>query len=160
MANKGGQYTGGRGGIRTHGTLAGTPVFKTGALNHSATLPLQRHQALRGGRSRTVCEQVVLGQSRGQSWERSSKPAANLSIASAGLASGPRSVSAWRRSGDRPPGHRRCARGALKTDKPSWREYISERGAEPVEQDQNRSRNVGYGARVDVRTATTCAQWF
>ncbi len=29
----------GRGGIRTHGTLAGTPVFKTGALNHSATLP-------------------------------------------------------------------------------------------------------------------------
>ena len=33
------QYTGGRGGIRTHGTLAGTPVFKTGALNHSATLP-------------------------------------------------------------------------------------------------------------------------
>src|SRR3954468_19747173 len=25
---------GGRGGIRTHGTLAGTPVFKTGALNH------------------------------------------------------------------------------------------------------------------------------
>ena len=31
--------TGGRGGIRTHGTLAGTPVFKTGALNHSATLP-------------------------------------------------------------------------------------------------------------------------
>jgi hypothetical protein len=31
--------SGGRGGIRTHGTLAGTPVFKTGALNHSATLP-------------------------------------------------------------------------------------------------------------------------
>src|SRR6476619_2352520 len=39
MANKREQYTGGRGGIRTHGTLAGTPVFKTGALNHSATLP-------------------------------------------------------------------------------------------------------------------------
>jgi hypothetical protein len=33
------QCHGGRGGIRTHGTLAGTPVFKTGALNHSATLP-------------------------------------------------------------------------------------------------------------------------
>jgi hypothetical protein len=32
-------WTGGRGGIRTHGTLAGTPVFKTGALNRSATLP-------------------------------------------------------------------------------------------------------------------------
>ena len=40
--------SGGRGGIRTHGTLAGTPVFKTGALNHSATLPLWRYQALRG----------------------------------------------------------------------------------------------------------------
>jgi hypothetical protein len=39
MANKGVQHAGGRGGIRTHGTLAGTPVFKTGALNHSATLP-------------------------------------------------------------------------------------------------------------------------
>src|SRR3954464_15727604 len=37
---------GGRGGIRTHGTLAGTPVFKTGALNHSATLPMLRHQPL------------------------------------------------------------------------------------------------------------------
>src|SRR3954464_376962 len=33
--------SGGRGGIRTHGTLAGTPVFKTGALNHSATLPTE-----------------------------------------------------------------------------------------------------------------------
>ena len=40
------QSIGGRGGIRTHGTLAGTPVFKTGALNHSATLPSQRDQAL------------------------------------------------------------------------------------------------------------------
>src|SRR5579862_8644524 len=32
--------TGGWGEIRTHGTLAGTPVFKTGALNRSATHPL------------------------------------------------------------------------------------------------------------------------
>src|ERR1700686_237233 len=30
---------GGRGEIRTHETLTGLPVFKTGALNHSATLP-------------------------------------------------------------------------------------------------------------------------
>ena len=30
---------GGRGGIRTHGELAPTPVFKTGALNRSATRP-------------------------------------------------------------------------------------------------------------------------
>jgi hypothetical protein len=32
-------YPGGRGGIRTHETVARLPVFKTGALNHSATLP-------------------------------------------------------------------------------------------------------------------------
>ena len=31
--------TGGWGGIRTHGELAPTPVFKTGALNRSATHP-------------------------------------------------------------------------------------------------------------------------
>ena len=31
--------SGGRGGIRTHGWLAPSPVFKTGALNRSATLP-------------------------------------------------------------------------------------------------------------------------
>jgi hypothetical protein len=30
---------GGEGGIRTHGTLAGTPVFKTGAINRSTTSP-------------------------------------------------------------------------------------------------------------------------
>ena len=33
---------GGWGGIRTPGTLASTPVFKTGALNHSATHPKRR----------------------------------------------------------------------------------------------------------------------
>src|SRR3954464_12540784 len=33
---------GGRGGIRTHGGLAPTAVFKTAALNHSATLPGNR----------------------------------------------------------------------------------------------------------------------
>jgi hypothetical protein len=45
-ANKGEQHIGGRGGIRTHGALAGTPVFKTGALNHSATLPLNKINGL------------------------------------------------------------------------------------------------------------------
>src|SRR2546425_2290232 len=30
----------GQGGIRTHGTLAGTPVFETGRFNHSRTCPL------------------------------------------------------------------------------------------------------------------------
>ena len=34
------ENTGGEGGIRTPGTLSGTPVFKTGAINHSATSPL------------------------------------------------------------------------------------------------------------------------
>ena len=29
----------GQGGIRTHDTVAGMPVFKTGAFNHSATCP-------------------------------------------------------------------------------------------------------------------------
>ena len=34
-----GGLNGGRGGIRTHGTLAGSTVFKTGPINHSGTLP-------------------------------------------------------------------------------------------------------------------------
>ena len=33
------QGSGGKGGIRTHGGVSPTPVFKTGALNHSATFP-------------------------------------------------------------------------------------------------------------------------
>ena len=36
------QKNGGEGGIRTHGTLARSPVFKTGAYDHSATSPLTR----------------------------------------------------------------------------------------------------------------------
>jgi hypothetical protein len=32
--------SGGRGGIRTHGRVAPTPDFESGAFNHSATLPL------------------------------------------------------------------------------------------------------------------------
>jgi hypothetical protein len=31
--------TGGEGGIRTPDTFSGMPVFKTGAINHSATSP-------------------------------------------------------------------------------------------------------------------------
>ena len=34
------KYSGGWGGIRTHGGLAPTAVFKTAALNHSATHPV------------------------------------------------------------------------------------------------------------------------
>ena len=33
----------GQGGIRTHGTLAGTPVFETGRFNHSRTCPTSSH---------------------------------------------------------------------------------------------------------------------
>src|SRR6516164_7146798 len=34
------KFSSGRGGIRTHGDLSATPVFKTGAFDHSATLPV------------------------------------------------------------------------------------------------------------------------
>ena len=37
---------GGRGGIRTHGTVARTSDFESGAFNHSATLPTVDFQAL------------------------------------------------------------------------------------------------------------------
>ena len=36
---RGTQAIGGRGGIRTHGRVAPTPDFESGAFNHSATLP-------------------------------------------------------------------------------------------------------------------------
>ncbi len=32
-------YSGGKGGIRTHVTLAGKPDFESGAFDHSATFP-------------------------------------------------------------------------------------------------------------------------
>ena len=35
---------GGEGGIRTHGTVAGTLVFKTRALNHSTTSPGEKYK--------------------------------------------------------------------------------------------------------------------
>lgn len=40
------KINGGRGGIRTPDTLSGTPVFKTGAINHSATLPCLKFSTL------------------------------------------------------------------------------------------------------------------
>jgi hypothetical protein len=39
LRKNGATKSGGRGGIRTHGTVAGTTVFKTVSLNHSDTLP-------------------------------------------------------------------------------------------------------------------------
>ena len=38
---------GGGGGIRTHGTLSRTPVFKTGAFDHSATPPVAQSYCLK-----------------------------------------------------------------------------------------------------------------
>ena len=48
--NRLGGINGGWGEIRTHGTLAGPPVFKTGALNHSATHPVAAPLIARGAR--------------------------------------------------------------------------------------------------------------
>ena len=45
---------GGRGGIRTHGTVARTPDFESGAFNHSATLP--------GAGKETFCAGLSPGQ--------------------------------------------------------------------------------------------------
>jgi len=53
---------GGRGGIRTHGALAGTPVFKTGALNHSATLPALWKPAL--SKAEGVAKEAIAPKSR------------------------------------------------------------------------------------------------
>ncbi len=36
---------GGQGGIRTHGAVSRTPVFKTGAINHSTTCPCEEDSA-------------------------------------------------------------------------------------------------------------------
>jgi hypothetical protein len=48
--------SGGWGGIRTHETLAGLPVFKTGAFNRSATHPvkIQIRGGSEGGKDRSL----------------------------------------------------------------------------------------------------------
>jgi hypothetical protein len=50
-----GKQNGGWGGIRTHGALARTPVFKTGALNRSATHPGCACYSVRGDRYTSDC---------------------------------------------------------------------------------------------------------
>jgi hypothetical protein len=45
-----GERIGGRGGSRTHGTVARTPDFESGALNHSATLPHEMKALAKLGR--------------------------------------------------------------------------------------------------------------
>ena len=54
--------TGGEGGIRTPDTLSGMPVFKTGAINHSATSPATTVllQSQFYGRSRTRSGPIAL----------------------------------------------------------------------------------------------------
>ena len=51
---------GGRGEIRTHDTLAGMPVFKTGALNHSATLPCLFYKAFQNPPPES-CDRIATG---------------------------------------------------------------------------------------------------
>ena len=61
IANKG---SGGRGGIRTHEGLAPLAVFKTAALNHSATLPYRSIKylgAFAAGTSANIATQLPPG---------------------------------------------------------------------------------------------------
>jgi hypothetical protein len=57
---------GGEGGIRTPGTLPGTPVFKTGAINHSATSPQQLRLLVY-----QRCQSLSRGGTLGADFERS-----------------------------------------------------------------------------------------
>jgi hypothetical protein len=52
---------GGGGGIRTHGTLSRTPVFKTGAFDHSATPPGRPRIARWAGIGKTSCAAFLRG---------------------------------------------------------------------------------------------------
>jgi hypothetical protein len=54
MTNNSEWQIGGRGEIRTHERVAPLAVFKTAALNHSATRPLLRFQELRRYREPTT----------------------------------------------------------------------------------------------------------
>ena len=58
-------FYGGEAGIRTLGRDKPTPVFKTGAFDHSATSPVQRF-ALRGGR---IHEKLLKNQTQPQNME-------------------------------------------------------------------------------------------
>src|SRR6516165_1026200 len=58
LAKAGEEISGGRGGIRTHEGLTPLAVFKTAALNHSATLPYQQDQILRRFAGRTKQEEI------------------------------------------------------------------------------------------------------
>ena len=67
----GGRRFGGKGEIRTHGTLASTAVFKTAALNHSATFPSKRLQPLGGPKIKnSLLAAASLGLGTGESRPR------------------------------------------------------------------------------------------
>ena len=53
-ADHGGARTNGQGGIRTHETREGLPVFKTGAFNRSATCPKARLANIRQRDTRKI----------------------------------------------------------------------------------------------------------
>jgi hypothetical protein len=56
--------SGGEGGIRTPDTLSGMPVFKTGAINHSATSP-----GAAGFRTRRAIRRCWLVYNRGDEFQ-------------------------------------------------------------------------------------------
>ena len=65
---------GGGGGIRTHGTLSRTPVFKTGAFDHSATPPdcllLERCKRFWNLEKANLCARAFLPISTAVSFQR------------------------------------------------------------------------------------------
>src|SRR3954465_3260269 len=56
----------GGGEIRTHETLAGLPVFKTGPFNHSGTPPGGGEKVYSAAESRSKPEEGMLGELRGE----------------------------------------------------------------------------------------------
>ena len=61
--NRSGGDADGQGGIRTHETLAGPPVFKTGSFNHSDTCPFTWNQPRTYGKSHVASMRATGGPS-------------------------------------------------------------------------------------------------
>jgi hypothetical protein len=59
--HKGHQFLfGGESGIRTHGTLSGTPVFKTGTFNHSVISPVKLVYHANTAKKKCECQSYLL----------------------------------------------------------------------------------------------------
>ena len=52
-------WSGGEGGIRTHGELAPTPDFESGTFDHSATSPIRFYATWLFSKSAIVAEQAI-----------------------------------------------------------------------------------------------------